>query len=194
MFVLPARFGFVGGVGRVSPVSKVDRQFNTGSKVENLGKCGVLWLVKLPSFFVTISLPNKLDYSSTHTAKLLIVSKSLTTDNQGVKRMAKTEYEFRTAIKEDLLANYEEIISRPYPEDYLSETADSWSPIYNSDIIEIWSSPNGMPNYFMDSWQEIGANDNDGIISRMRVDVYLWLDSLTRELWEEILEEKEEVA
>lgn len=103
-----------------------------------------------------------------------------------------TAWEYRKAIKEDLVSNYEEISERAYPEDYLTETADSWTPVYNGDIIELWHKE--LPNEFVDSWQEIGAGDDFTIISLMRIDIYFWLSALVTELWDEVKEEKEEVA
>lgn len=103
-----------------------------------------------------------------------------------------TAYEYRLAIQEELLSNYEEISSRAYPEDYLTEMADSWTPVYNSEIIKLWA--NEMPSEYDDSWKDLGVNDEDGIIPRMRVDIYLWLSDVVTELWNEIVEKKEEVA
>lgn len=104
--------------------------------------------------------------------------------------IVKTGYEFRNDIKAELLESFADISGHPYPEDYLGEIADDWTPIYNGDVIEVWHK--SMPSEFVDSWQEIGANENDGIISRMRVDLYLWLNDLTREIWEEVKNEQEE--
>lgn len=102
-----------------------------------------------------------------------------------------TAYEYRLAIKADLLGRYEEIKEQANPDDYLRETADSWLPVYNGEIIALWSKE--MPNDFDDTWQEIGTNENATIVTRMTYDIYNWLFSLTNEIWSEIETEKEEV-
>lgn len=107
--------------------------------------------------------------------------------------MAITTYEdYRLAIREDLLDNYEEISSNPYWQDRLTEMADSWLPVYNGEIIALWS--NEMPNEYDDSWKEFGYTGGQGIVALMSVDLYNWLSALVSELWSEIETEKEEVA
>jgi hypothetical protein len=101
-----------------------------------------------------------------------------------------TAYEYRLAIREDLLDNYEEISSNPYFEDRLIEISDSWVPVYNGEVIQLWS--NEMPSEYDDSWQEFGFSDGMTIVGMMRIDIYNWFSALVRELWDEILEEKEE--
>jgi hypothetical protein len=103
-----------------------------------------------------------------------------------------TAYEYRLAIRDDLLDNYEEISSNPYFEDRLTEISDSWVPVYNGEVIQLWS--NEMPNEYDDSWQDSGFFDGMTIVGMMRIDIYNWFSALVRELWDEILEEKEEVA
>jgi hypothetical protein len=106
-----------------------------------------------------------------------------------------TEYEYRKAIQEELLERFDEISNHAYGEDLLNEMVDSWIPVYNGDIIALWSKE--MPNDFDDSWKEQGYDgytNGLNIVGLMRVDVYNWLSALIRELWNEIETEKEEVA
>jgi hypothetical protein len=106
-----------------------------------------------------------------------------------------TAYEYRLAIQEELRERFDEISEHAYGEDLLNEMADSWLPVYNGEIIALWS--NEMPNEFDDSWQEFayeGFTSKQNIVGLMRVDIYNWLSALIRELWSEIVTEKEEVA
>lgn len=104
-----------------------------------------------------------------------------------------TYYEYRTVIKDELNERFGEISEMAHYEDALSELADEFVPVYNGDIINLWS--NEMPNEWDDSWQEFGLpSDTVGAISivgLMRIDIYQWLNSLVAELWDEIKEEKE---
>jgi hypothetical protein len=106
-----------------------------------------------------------------------------------------TAYEYRLAIQEELLGRYEEISESPYGEDLLNEMTDSWVPVYNGEIIALWS--NEMPNEWDDSWKELaydGYTNGLNIVGLMRIDIYNWLSALVREIWDEIEEQKEEVA
>jgi hypothetical protein len=107
--------------------------------------------------------------------------------------MLENEYQFRTAIKDELVSNFDRITDWQYPEDYLNEMADGFVPVYNHEIIEAWHK--SMPHEFTDSWQEFGLPSSSvseiSIIGLMRIDLYQWLNSLTSELWDEIKEERE---
>lgn len=73
----------------------------------------------------------------------------------------------------------------------ISETADSFVPIYNSDIIREWS---GLSSDDSDRWHEYGYATNElvSITDLMRIDLAIYYDELTRSIVDEIKEEKEE--
>jgi len=100
-------------------------------------------------------------------------------------------YTTRETINEELLDNAEQIRERG-GEDGLSEWVDGYCPVYYSDTIQDWRE---MPNEYCDRWKELGydANRNDGgILQLMAVDVWFYYDELTRQVWAEIEEEREE--
>jgi hypothetical protein len=100
-------------------------------------------------------------------------------------------YTTRETIKEELLDNAEQIRERG-GEDALAEWVDNYLSPYYSDTIQDWLD---LPNEYCDRWKELGydANRNDGgILQLMAVDVWFYYDDLTREVWAEIEEEREE--
>jgi hypothetical protein len=110
--------------------------------------------------------------------------------------MALFEGDFVDGITDELNERYDEISEMTYPEDALSEVADSWLPVYNGDIIQVWSKE--MPSEWDNSWQEFGLPSQKveeiDIVGLMRIDLFQWLSSLTNRIWDEIKEEKGEVA
>ena len=106
-----------------------------------------------------------------------------------------TEYEYRKAIQEELLERFDEISNHAYGEDLLNEMADSWVPVYNGEIIALWSKE--MPNDFDDSWKEQGYDgytNGLNIVGLMRIDIYNWLSAVIRELWSEIEADKQDAC
>jgi hypothetical protein len=104
-----------------------------------------------------------------------------------------TAYEYRLAIKDELLGRYEELNSKIDIDDFLREIADGWVPVYTHQIIALWSKE--MPNEFDDSWKEFGYTEKQGISDLMTIDLFMWLFYLTNELWLEVISEKDgEVA
>ena len=98
-------------------------------------------------------------------------------------------YTTRETIKAELLENAEQI---EQDTDRLSEWVDGYCPVYYSDTLKDWTE---MPSDYCDRWKELGydANRNDGgILQLMAVDVWFYYDELTREVWAEIEEEREE--
>lgn len=96
-------------------------------------------------------------------------------------------------IKKDLTDNWESITEATYYEDYLSELADGYLPVYNSEIISDWSE---MPNQFENSWREYGFPsmniDEVSIMGLMVIDLYNFYREETQRAYNEIKSEKEE--
>ena len=102
-----------------------------------------------------------------------------------------TAFQRYNDIKQELLENYDELIEVPsYTEDRVIEYAQSWVPVYYSDIIEEWTKE--MPNDFTDSWKEFGASEDSGIMNLMAVDLTVWYEDMGRQAWTEIEEDKAE--
>lgn len=91
-------------------------------------------------------------------------------------------------IRAEILQDWETLESSQYPEDLLSEWADSAVPIYNNDIIEDWQE---MPSDYDDSWKEYGNPEDNGIISLMRIDLFAYYYDTYTKIYREILDEKE---
>ena len=97
-----------------------------------------------------------------------------------------------TDIKNELLENLEQLQASEYPEDLLSEWADSAVPIYYSDTLNDWRE---LSLAETDRWQELGAPSNEaGIFDLMRIDLYLhYQDAYTR-IYAELTHDLEEEA
>ena len=100
-------------------------------------------------------------------------------------------YFTREEIRKELTANREEIESAAYPDDQLTEWADGFVPVYNSDIIRDWVE---LPIEDSDKWKDYGydANKNDGgIIELMKIDLWFHYQDTTSLIWREITGENE---
>jgi hypothetical protein len=93
-----------------------------------------------------------------------------------------------TEIKEEILSHIDEIDSNAYPEDALDQYADSFVPVYNGEIVRDWQE---MPSEFDDSWKELGAAPEDGIIGLMMIDLYFYYRDQVNRAYQEITEERE---
>lgn len=103
--------------------------------------------------------------------------------------MALTTY---NEIKERVREHLTQLKETPYPEDLLSELADSESPIYYSDVMKEWCE---LPSEYCDRWKEYGydANKNEGgIFSLMSIDLTFYYLEEFNNAWEEIKKEEEE--
>jgi hypothetical protein len=56
-------------------------------------------------------------------------------------------------IKSDIIDHWEQLSEMAYPQDLLTEMAESACPVYYSDILKDWQE---MPSDFNDSWQDNG--------------------------------------
>ncbi len=100
-------------------------------------------------------------------------------------------YFTREEIKKELINKREEIIARDI-EDALAEFADSFVPIMNGDIMRDWIQ---LPFEHSDRWKELGydANRNEGgILALMQMDLVLYYLEQTRNIWDEIEQEKDD--
>jgi hypothetical protein len=104
-------------------------------------------------------------------------------------------YFTRAEIKSELTNKYDEITnSYKDIDDALAEFADSFVPVMNLDIMRDWTQLSGEDS---DQWKEMGydANRNEGgILNLMQMDLILYYLKITREMWEQIEEEKENDA
>ena len=55
-------------------------------------------------------------------------------------------YQLEKNLIDELNDNKKEILEREYPSDLITEYADGWIPIYNSDLIETLSSDDSLSN------------------------------------------------
>jgi len=93
-------------------------------------------------------------------------------------------------IKSDIYDHLEQLKESAYPEDLLSELADSACPVYYNEILADWSE---MPSEYNDAWQEIGASENATIFSLMSMDLYLYYQAQYSEIYAEIMHDQEEL-
>jgi len=94
-------------------------------------------------------------------------------------------------IKAEIMDNLEQLKENPYPEDLLTELAESNTPIMYHDIISEWQQ---MPREFDNGWQMYGFDesfDSGGIYSLMAIDLQLYYDSQFLEVWQQVKEEQE---
>lgn len=95
-------------------------------------------------------------------------------------------YFTREEIRTDLTIHREQIESATCQDGLLTEWADSYLPVYNSDIIRDWVE---LPGEDSDRWKEYGydANRNEGgIVELMKLDLWFYYHDLTHEIWREI--------
>jgi hypothetical protein len=99
-------------------------------------------------------------------------------------------YFSNSAIKDDVLSHWEQLTEKAYPEDLLTELAESACPVYYSDIISDWQE---MPNEFTDSWQEFTeATQETTIFTLMGWDLWNYYQDAYQKAFEEVSKEKEE--
>jgi hypothetical protein len=93
-------------------------------------------------------------------------------------------------IRKEIIEQWEELDNSAYPDDLLTEMADSACPIYYGEIIKDWQE---MPNEFSDNWQEfIEPTQETTIFSLMSADLFNYYQSEYTRVYEEIKKEKEE--
>ena len=89
-------------------------------------------------------------------------------------------------IKEQVKEQEAEIRSQNYVDDYLSELADGFVPVYNNEIISQWVA---LPAEDSDQWKELGYDtqrNEGGIISLMQIDLVVYYINQFARAWEEI--------
>lgn len=98
---------------------------------------------------------------------------------------------YYTTVREFVERNWDEIEASKYPEDLLTEWADSDVPIYTIEIIKTWYQD--LPTGAMDAWQEVGFEfgPTTSIVDLMKLDIFLHLEGLYNRAYSEILATKE---
>jgi hypothetical protein len=92
-------------------------------------------------------------------------------------------------IREEILENWNWIVEDKYPEDYITQLAESRCPVYNSDIIAEWIQ---LPSNNSNKFSEIMSDIDDSItIERlMATDLYLYYTNEYSRIYYNIVEEK----
>jgi hypothetical protein len=98
---------------------------------------------------------------------------------------------YYSLIKPIVENNWAEIEASQYPEDLLTEWADSAVPIYTINIIRAWYQD--LPSVAMDAWRDTGleVSPETTIVDLMKIDLYLHLEGLYNRAYSEILATKE---
>ncbi len=94
-----------------------------------------------------------------------------------------TETEARQIVEDERAR----ILEMRYPEDYSSELAESHTPIYNFEIYSQWGD---LPSEAQDEWRAYDMEVED-TISGMRIDLYIYADSLFSGAITQLLEDAE---
>lgn len=93
-------------------------------------------------------------------------------------------------IKQDIYDHLDQLKESSYPEDLLTELADSAVPVYYNDIIRDWQE---MPSEFNDMWQEYGTTENSTIFSLMSADLFHYYRTQYSEIYSEVIQDEEEL-
>ncbi len=83
----------------------------------------------------------------------------------------------------------EQLLASTYPDDLLSEWADSEVPVYNHEIIAEWTA---LDWDCRDQWKEMGADNNTSIVDLMKIDIYLFYRECYTLAWIKLQEELED--
>jgi hypothetical protein len=94
-------------------------------------------------------------------------------------------------IKDQVLTEIREynLTEERYPEDRLSELAESACPIYTGEVVTEWAE---LPSEYSDAWQDLGTDGSGGIVTLMQVDLFLYYEQQFRKAYQELLQDLEE--
>ena len=92
----------------------------------------------------------------------------------------------REQIRSEIIDHLEQLKETQYPEDLLTELADSNTPVYYSGIISEWQE---MPSDYNDRWQELGTDGSASIMTLMQIDLCIYYQEQFLEVWEEVKSE-----
>jgi hypothetical protein len=104
----------------------------------------------------------------------------------------------KSDIKGDILSNWDYLKESNYPEDVLSELAESALPVYHHRILSDWTE---MPNEYTDSWKEMAAIREDGFVfmgdkqsiyNLMLMDLFNYYHDTYSEIYSEVRQDKEQ--
>ena len=93
-------------------------------------------------------------------------------------------------IKQDIYDHLDQLKESAYPQDLISELADSATPVYYSDIIKDWQE---MPSEFMDSWQDLGTDGSAMIMTLMQIDLFNYYHDRYTRIYQEVMQDQEEL-
>ena len=106
----------------------------------------------------------------------------------------------KSDIKGDILSNWDYLTTTNYPEDVLSELAESAMPVYYHRILSDWTE---MPNEYTDSWKDsitvekdgtVSLGNNPSIYTLMLVDLFNYYSDTYQEVYDEVKQDKEQEA
>jgi hypothetical protein len=94
-------------------------------------------------------------------------------------------------VKDQVLTEIREydLTNDTYPEDRLSEMADSEVPTYTNEIISEWCD---LPFDSRDRWQDFGSDSNATITHLMALDLVIYYQELFRQAYFELTKDLEE--
>ena len=104
----------------------------------------------------------------------------------------------KSDIKSDILSNWDYLNESNYPEDVLSELAESALPVYHHRILSDWTE---MPNEYTDSWKDsitvekdgtVSLGNNPSIYTLMLVDLFNYYHDTYTEIYGEVRQNKEQ--
>ena len=90
-----------------------------------------------------------------------------------------------TDIKKELTDNWEQFADNQYPDDLITDFADSAVPVYNNEVIQDWSE---MPSEFDDSAQDFDIDPDATIMTRMSLDLFNYYRHQYQKAYNELAE------
>lgn len=93
-------------------------------------------------------------------------------------------------IKKEIKENFEQIHNNAYPQDLLTEYADSYLPVYYNEIIADYAE---MPRDYEDAWKDGVITSDTNIYTLMSYDLFYYYLAKVNQAYEELLTEREEV-
>lgn len=100
--------------------------------------------------------------------------------------MALQDYDSLLPAVEEL---WDTLKDSSYPEDELTETADTLVPIYFDDTVEKWKE---LPSQYKDSWREFGASEEATITQLMSMDLYTYYKDVLEQIYLDLKNSKQE--
>lgn len=89
-------------------------------------------------------------------------------------------------ILETVTEQLDELKEQKYPEDYLTELADGYVPIYTESVVSEWFE---LEVSDRDAWQDFGVMPDKGITDLMAIDLYVYYQGLFSRAYAELTDE-----